>query len=182
MRDEAARALALLCRPVCIASILALALNSCVIAFLRFDSTPRLWCLVPLLIGLAVITVLDIRTKIIPDILTLPGIAYGLLVAVFTESPSLPDALIGTVVGGGVVFVVAVVSRGAVGGGDIKLAAMLGAALGWRGVLAVLAFSQVAAAVVALALLITRRATWRDPLPVGAFISLIGAIMLLGAP
>ena len=60
--------------------------------------------------------------------------------------------------------------------------AMLGAALGWKGALAVLAFSQLAAALVALGLLIGRRAGRRDPLPVGAVMSLMGAVMLLGGP
>ena len=181
MPDEAVGALALLRRPFCAASVLALALIFLIIAFLRFGWTPRLWCLTPLLIALSVIAVLDLRTKIIPDVLTLPGIAYALVVAAFTESSPLPYAVLGAVIGGGTVLLVAMVSRGAVGGGDIKLAALLGAALGWNGVLAVLALSQVAAALIALALLISRRATSRDPLAVGAIISLIGAVMLLGA-
>jgi leader peptidase (prepilin peptidase)/N-methyltransferase len=137
---------------------------------------------VPLLIALAVVIVLDLRTKIIPDIVVLPGIAYALVVAVFMESPALVEAVLGAVVGGGITLLVAVISRGAIGGGDIKLVAMLGAALGWKGALAVLAFSQLAAAVVALGLLIGCRAGRRDPLPVGAVISLVGAVMLLGGP
>jgi prepilin signal peptidase PulO-like enzyme (type II secretory pathway) len=141
---------------------------------------PRFWCLVPLFIALAVIIVLDFRTKVIPDIVTLPGIVYSLAVASFVQSPSVGQALLGVVVGGGIVFLIAVISRGAVGGGDIKLMAMLGAALGWKGAVTVLALSQVAAALVALGLLIARRAGRRDVLPVGAIISLLGAVMLLG--
>ena len=182
MQGEAARALALLRRPVCLASVLALALTSTVIAFLRFGWTPRLWCLVPLFIALAVIIVLDLRTKVIPDVITIPGLAYALVVAAFIESPSFGGAVLGAVVGGGIVFLVAVISRGAVGGGDIKLMGMLGAALGWKGALAVLAFSQVAAALVALTLLIAQRATRSDLLPVGAIISFLGIVMLLGGP
>jgi prepilin signal peptidase PulO-like enzyme (type II secretory pathway) len=179
-QDEAACALGLLRRPLSAGGVFALALTFSVVAFLRFGWTPRLWCLVPLLIALAVIIVLDFRTKIIPDVLTLPGLVYALVVAAFGESPSLGQAVLGAVAGGGIVFLITVVSRGAVGGGDIKLMAMLGAALGWKGALAVLAFSQLAAGLVALGLLITRRASRRDVLPVGAIISLLGAVMLLG--
>ena len=182
MQGEAARALALLRRPVCLASVLALALTSTVIAFLRFGWTPRLWCLVPLFIALAIIMVLDLRTKVIPDVVTLPGIAYALVIATFMESPSLAGAVLGAVTAGGIVWLVAVVSRGAIGGGDIKLMGMLGAALGWKGALAVLAFSQVAAALLALTLLIAQRAKRRDLLPVGAIISFLGIVMLLGGP
>ena len=181
MQGEAARALALLRRPVCLASVLALALTSTVIAFLRFGWTPRLWCLVPLFIALAIIMVLDLRTKVIPDVVTLPGIAYALVIATFTESPSLAGAVLGAVTAGGIVWLVAVVSRGAIGGGDIKLMGMLGAALGWKGALAVLAFSQVAAALLALTL-IAQRARRHDLLPVGAIISILGVVMLLGGP
>jgi prepilin signal peptidase PulO-like enzyme (type II secretory pathway) len=178
--DQTACALALLCKPSSAAAILALAPTFSAIAFLRFGWTPELWSLMPLLIALAVIIVLDIRTKVIPDAVTLPGIAYALAVTAFVKSPSIGQALLGAVVGGGMVFLIAVISRGAIGGGDIKLMSMLGAALGWKGALVVLAFSQMLAALVALGLLIARRAGRHDLLPVGAIISLLGAVMLLG--
>jgi leader peptidase (prepilin peptidase) / N-methyltransferase len=180
IQDEAACALALLHRPASVAGVLALALTFSAIAFLRFGWTPRLWCFMPLLIALAVIIILDLRTKVIPDIVTLPGILYALAVTAFVQSPSVGQALLGAVAGGGIVFLIAVVSHGAVGGGDIKLMAMLGAALGWKGALVVLAFSQVVAALVALGLLIARRAGRHDLLPVGAIISFLGVVMLLG--
>jgi Flp pilus assembly protein protease CpaA len=179
-RDQTASALALLRKPSSVAVILALAPTFCTIAFLRFGWSPKLWFLVPVLIALAMIVVIDVRTKIIPDVVVLPGIAYVLLVAAFMESSAFVEAVLGAVVGGGIILSVAVVSHGAIGGGDIKLMAMLGAALGWKEALVVLAFSQVAAALVALGLLITRRAGRHDLLPVGAIISLLGAVMLLG--
>lgn len=182
IQGEVTYALALLRHPVSVAGILGLALTLSAVAFLRFGSTPRLWGLVPLLMALAVTIVLDLRAKVIPDIVTLPGIVYALALAAVVETPPLPEAVLGAVAGGGILLLLAVVSRGAFGGGDIKLMAMLGAVLGWKGALVVLAFSQVAAALAALGLLIARRAGRRDPLPVGAVISLLGAVMLLGKP
>lgn len=182
MQNQLAYALSLLRRPAYVAGVLALGLTSTLVGFLRFGWTPRLWYLLPLLIALALIIVLDVRTKIIPDIVTLPGIVYALVLAAFMENPWLGSAVLGAVAGGGIVLLVAVLSHGAVGGGDIKLMAMLGAALGWKGALAVLAFSQLAAALVALGLLISRGVGRRDTLPVGAIISFLGTIMLLGAP
>jgi prepilin signal peptidase PulO-like enzyme (type II secretory pathway) len=179
-QDQTACALAFLRKPSSAAAILALAPTFSAIAFLRFGWTPELWSLMPLLVALAVIIVLDIRTKVIPDAVTLPGIVYALAVTAFVKSPSIGQALLGAVVGGGIVFLIAVISRGAIGGGDIKLMAMLGAALGWKGAVVVLAFSQVAAALVALGLLIARRAGRHHLLPVGAIISLLGVVMLLG--
>ena len=181
-QNQRACALAIFRKPSSVTAILALALTFFVIAFLRLGCVSRFWWLVPLLIALAAIIVLDFRTKVIPDIVTLPGIVYALAVTPFVQSPSVGQALLGVVVGGGIVFLIAVVSRGAIGGGDLKLMAMLGAALGWKGALVVLAFSQVAAALIALGLLIARRAGRQDLLPVGAIISLVGAVMLLGTP
>jgi hypothetical protein len=126
-----------------------------------------------------VIIVLDLRTKVIPDVVTLPGIGYALALAGFVESPSLGPALLGGVAGGGIVFLMAVISRGTVGGGDIKLMAMLGAALGWKGAVAVWRCRRWRRPS-SHGLLIARRAGRHDELPVGAIISLFGVVMLLG--
>ena len=182
LRQGPTRALGVLRQPLCIASALGLALTSVVIAFLRFGWTAQMGFLIPLLVLLAVIAVLDLKTNIIPDVLTLPGIAYALVIAVPMESSTLVAAVLGGIVGGGVVLLLAVVSRGAVGGGDIKLASMLGAALGWKAVLPVLAISQVGGALIAVIFLIARRAGSRDHLPVGTIISLAGIATLIGNP
>jgi leader peptidase (prepilin peptidase)/N-methyltransferase len=142
---------------------------------------------VPLLAALALVIVLDLRSRIIPDLLTLPGLAYALLIAAALPwYPSLLEAGLGALVGGGIVLLLAIVSRGAMGGGDIKLMAMLGAALGWRPAQPILsqpvvlafALSQLVGGVIALALLITRRAGRKSHLPVGALIALFGALLL----
>ena len=129
------------------------------------------------------IVVLDLRIRIIPDIITLPGLAYALgLAAIRTWDPTVIEAGLGALVGGGVVLLVAIVSRGGMGGGDIKLMAMLGAALGWRGALIVLAFSQVVGAIIVLGVLVVRRRRPARHLPVGALIALFGAICLIYNP
>jgi Flp pilus assembly protein protease CpaA len=92
------------------------------------------------------------------------------------------EAGLGALVGGGVVLLVALVSRGGMGGGDIKLMAMLGAALGWKGALIVLAFSQVVGAIIVLGVLVVRRRRPARHLPVGALIALFGAIFLVYSP
>jgi leader peptidase (prepilin peptidase)/N-methyltransferase len=140
---------------------------------------PRWWQLLPLLGALALVVVLDLRIRIIPDIITLPGLAYALgLAAVAVRSPTVIEAGLGALVGGGVVLLVAIVSRGGMGGGDIKLMAMLGAALGWRGALIALALSQL----VVLGILVVRRRRPSRHLPVGALIALFGAILLVYSP
>jgi prepilin signal peptidase PulO-like enzyme (type II secretory pathway) len=117
----------------------------------------------------------------IPDVLTLPGIAYTLtLAAVVSGGPSLMQAGLGVIVGGGLLLLLAVVTRGGIGGGDIKLMAMLGGALGWKGALIAFALSQLGGGVVVLYLLLTGRAERRKTLPIGTLIALIGAGFLAG--
>ncbi|MGH7398123.1 MAG: prepilin peptidase [Candidatus Rokuibacteriota bacterium] len=180
---EVARRLAEIARPVSLACSLGLALGFALLAFRRLGPAPRWWQLLPLLGALAVVVVLDLRIRMIPDIITLPGLAYALgLAAVSARTPTVIEAGLGALVGGGVVLLVAIVSRGGMGGGDIKLMAMLGAALGWRGALTALALSQVVGAAIVLGLLVVRRRRPARHLPVGALIALFGAVLLIYAP
>lgn len=90
-----------------------------------------------LLIAAVIISYIDFRLGKIPDWLTLPGIVIGLLLTVLPESRELTDSLAGVVLGFSILYVLAfagelVLKKPVMGGGDIKLAAMLGAFLGWN--------------------------------------------------
>ena len=160
-----------------------LAIGLALLALRRFGAAPRWWQLLPLLGALALVVVLDLRIRVIPDIITLPGLAYALGLAALTAwSPTVVESARGALVGGGVVLLVAIVSRGAMGGGDIKLMGMLGAALGWGGALAALALSQIVGAVIVLGFLVVRRRRPTRHLPVGALIAFFGAVLLIYRP
>lgn len=153
------------------------------LALRRFGTAPRWWLLLPLLGALAVIVIVDLRARIIPNIITLPGVVYALaLAAVSGGGRRLMEAGLGVLVGAGLVFLIAVVSRGGIGGGDIKLMAMLGAALGWKGALVALALSQIAGAAVVLGVLVAHRRRPGRHFPVGALIALFGALLLIYSP
>ena len=163
------------------ASILGLGLVFALLAHAQHNWTWQRCALLPLLIALALIMVLDLRSRIIPDVITLPGTAYALLLAAgFRGAAGFVEGGLGALAGGAIVLLFAIVSRGGIGGGDIKLMAMLGAALGWKGAFIAFALSQITAGLLALILVIVRR--WRQPMPVGAFIALFGALMLVSRP
>ena len=89
-----------------------------------------------LAVVLLVVACIDLAHTIIPDAITLPGMLAGLLASLVLTPVGLGNALIGVLLGGGVFLVIAVLSRGGMGGGDIKFIAMIGAFLGWQAVLA----------------------------------------------
>lgn len=157
----------------------ALGLGFALLALQRLGLTPRWLALLPLLFVLAAIMVVDLMTKTIPDIVTLPSMVYALgLAAVSGGGVGLLEAGLGLLIGGGLLLLLAVVTRGGVGGGDIKLVALLGSALGWKPALIAFALSQLGGGVVLLYLLITGRAERRRTLPIGSLIALIGAGLL----
>ena len=106
-------------------------------AALAFGPTLHAGVAAALLAALFAITMIDLERQIIPDVISLPGILAGVLANLATGRVSWLESVVGIVVGGGVFLAIAVVGswlagQDAMGGGDIKLAAMLGAFLGWK--------------------------------------------------
>lgn len=130
--------------------------------------------------ALIVITFVDLDHQIIPDVITLPGIPLFLLAAVFVMKISFRDALIGMAIGGGLLYLIAFsyeffTKREGMGGGDIKLLAMLGGFLGWQSLWVILLVSSLSGALVGIALMIAKGADLKYAVPFGPFLA-IGAI------
>ncbi|MBI4517420.1 MAG: prepilin peptidase, partial [Deltaproteobacteria bacterium] len=126
--------------------------------------------------ALIVVTFVDLDHQIIPDVISLPGIALGLLAALVLSTPGFISAIIGAVLGGGVLFAVAAgyqwfTGREGMGGGDIKLLAMIGAFLGWRAIPVTLLLASLSGSLVGLSLILLRRADARVPIPFGPFLA-----------
>ncbi|HET7342540.1 MAG TPA: A24 family peptidase [Methylomirabilota bacterium] len=136
-----------------------------------------------LLAALVAITMIDLARQIIPDAITLPGILAGVLANLATRRVPWQDSLIGVAVGGAIFFAIALVGswmagQEAMGGGDVKLAAMLGAFLGWKILLSSLFVSAVGGGILAAALIGSGLRGRKDPLPFGPFLAAGGAIGL----
>lgn len=100
---------------------------------------------IPMLIIMGVAVYTDLRSKMIYDWVTLPGIAYFLLYHAFVHTDRWFSFVLGVVVLGGITLVMAIISRGQLGGGDIKLFAVVGAALGWQAGLLVMGLTYLLA-------------------------------------
>jgi prepilin signal peptidase PulO-like enzyme (type II secretory pathway) len=95
----------------------------------------------------------------------------------------LGNAVLGALLGSGVFLVIAVLSRGGMGGGDIKLMAMIGAFLGWQAVLVTIFLGAVSMAVVGLVLRLLRRLGPQELVPFGPFLALRALLaMVWGEP
>src|SRR5579862_4565581 len=120
----------------------------------------------------------DFDTQRLPDVLTLPGIALGLLSSAFLP-PGWWSALVGTALGAGILLAIRwiwfrIKHVDAMGLGDVKMLAMIGAFLGWQQVWVVLVLSSFAGAVLGIALTTARGRSMQSRLPFGTFLA-IGA-------
>ena len=133
--------------------------------------------------ALIVITVIDLYHQIIPDVISLPGIGMGLLASLLIPQITLFNSLIGILLGGGSLFIVAtfyqwLFKREGMGGGDIKLLAMIGAFLGWKAVLLTILLSSLIGSVTGILMVVVKGKDFKYAIPFGPFLSL-GAVISL---
>jgi leader peptidase (prepilin peptidase) / N-methyltransferase len=119
--------------------------------------------------ALIIITAIDIEHQVIPDIITLPGIAMGLIVGIYTIGYT--DSLLGLFLGSGLFFLLAIISNGGMGGGDIKYIAAAGALLGWGKVLLVIFIGAFLGSIVGLFQVAMKKQTRKSMVPFGPFLA-----------
>ena len=151
--------------------------------FWMFGFTPVAWAYAALVSALIVVTGTDLSHTMIPDAVTLPGIVVGLLCAALILPITLMESLMGVLVGGGLLWFLAWISpyvfgKEGMGGGDIKLMAMVGAFIGWQPVLLAIMIGSFLGSVIGGALMISGVISRREPIPFGPFLA-IGSLLAL---
>jgi len=131
--------------------------------------------------ALLVVTGTDLTHKIIPNVVTLPGIAIGLIGGATVLPVGLINALLGVAVGGGILWVLAWASpylfgKEGMGGGDIKLLAMIGAFLGWKPALLTIMIGSLTGSVIGISLIALRFMKRDEYIPFGPFL-VLGALL-----
>lgn len=126
--------------------------------------------------AMIVLFAIDLEHQILPNIITLPGVAAGLVFSL-AFPPGLLDAVLGALVGGGVLWLISeayfrFTGQEGMGGGDIKMLAMIGAFLGWKLVLVTLIVSSLTGSLIGLLLILARKGTLKLALPYGTFLAL----------
>jgi len=151
-----------------------------ILLYWKYGFSLQLLCAFFFTAALIVITFIDIDYQIIPDVISLPGIPLCFLAAVFVMGVPFLESLIGILVGGGILYVIAVgyewiAKREGMGGGDIKLLAMLGAFFGWKSLLFIVLCSSLTGAIVGVTLMVIQRQDMKYAVPFGPFLAL-GAV------
>ncbi len=120
--------------------------------------------------------VIDVRTKILPNVITIPGMLAGLIFAALGWSISFKNSLGGIVVGGGILLLISLLSRGGMGMGDVKFLALIGSFLGpLATVIALFLASFFGALFGSIYLYITKKDR-KTPIPFGPFL-MLGALI-----
>ena len=139
------------------------------------------WFLLPMI-------VIDLRTQLLPDSLTLPllwaGLSFNLLGWGFVD---LESAVLGAVFGYGSFWLIFQIFRlltgkEGMGFGDFKLLAALGAWLGWQALPLIILLSSVVGALVGVALMVSGRLNRETPMPFGPYLAVAGWIAMLWGP
>jgi leader peptidase (prepilin peptidase)/N-methyltransferase len=126
--------------------------------------------------ALIVLFAIDLEHHLLPNAITLPGIVVGFVFSFFTE-PGWFASLLGIVLGGGVLFLVAeayyrVRHEEGLGMGDVKMLAMIGAFVGWKLMLVSLMMASLSGSIIGLAVIATGRGGMKYALPFGTFLAL----------
>jgi leader peptidase (prepilin peptidase) / N-methyltransferase len=129
--------------------------------------------------AMIVLFVIDLEHRILPDVITLPGIVIGFLFSFFMP-PGWLDSLIGIIVGGGSLWLLGEIyfrvrHEEGMGFGDVKMLAMIGAFLGWKLMLLTLVLSSFIGSIVGVTMIVLQRGDMKYALPFGTFLA-IGAI------
>jgi leader peptidase (prepilin peptidase)/N-methyltransferase len=148
----------------------------------HFGPTPQLLQALVLISLLWILTLIDLETGLLPNVLTFPGIAMGLLFAWWLGDPV--SALIGAVAGYGFFWLVArlflmVTGREGMGYGDFKLLAMLGAFMGWQALPFIVFFSSVVGAIIGSLSLLAAGRHMRAEIPFGPYLAAAGVVWFI---
>jgi leader peptidase (prepilin peptidase)/N-methyltransferase len=137
--------------------------------------------------ALVAITFIDLDHQIIPDVISLPGIVVGFLCSFAVPWISWTDSLLGILAGGGSLYLVAVgyellTRKEGMGGGDIKLLAMIGAFLGWKAVLPIVFISSLMGSLVGVPVMLITKADSKLAIPFGPFLAAAALFYLFWGP
>ncbi|MBN1445015.1 MAG: prepilin peptidase [Candidatus Omnitrophica bacterium] len=159
------------------------------LVYLKFGLTANFYIYALFAFCMLIMGFIDIDTYLISDVIVLPGIVLGLAFSSFfpqmhygmARAESVLYSLTGIILGGGLLLFLGMVGKllfrkEAMGGGDVKLLAMVGAFLGWKCVFITIFFASLLGTVISLTLIALKKKTMEDYVPFGPYLGL-GAVI-----
>lgn len=151
--------------------------------FLRFGPTLAFAALFLFCSALVVITFIDIEHQIIPDEISLPGIIVGFVLSFFIPGHTWLNSLFGILLGGGSLLLVAwlyqrLTGKEGMGGGDIKLLAMMGAFLGWKAVPFIIFASSLIGSIIGVSIMLLQKKDGKLAIPFGPYLAFAAVLYI----
>lgn len=146
--------------------------------FWRFGFTADLLKYIFLISLLLILSVIDLDSKTIPNIFVIIIFAWALFWQTISPAISWADAALGLLAGGGITLLIALLSRGGMGGGDIKLLAALGFLAGWLDLLLIFFIAVLLGAIAGLAVMVIQKKSGKTAIPFGPFIAAAYTLVL----
>jgi leader peptidase (prepilin peptidase)/N-methyltransferase len=151
-------------------------------AFLRYGFTLDFFFHIIFFCLLIAISGIDLTHQVIPDILSFPGIAFGLLYQLLHGT--IVSGIAGLLFGGGLILIIRLVGgrvykKEVMGMGDVFLCAMIGAFVGFPYIIAAIFFGALFGAVLGIVYIISTRQSRESPIPFGPFLSIGGLSIVL---
>ena len=155
--------------------------------YLRFGLTLSFFILAVLCAALVTVAFIDLEHRIIPDEISLSGIVIGFACSFFIPRLGWLNSLLGILTGGGSLFLVAwgyerFTGKEGMGGGDIKLLAMLGAFFGWKAIPFIIFVSSLTGSVIGVTVMLIKKRDGKLAIPFGPFLVLGALIHIFFGP
>jgi len=155
--------------------------------FMKYGPTVQFLLLFLFSSALLIITFIDLSHQIIPDVISIPGIPCGIGASLLIPTVSWQDSLLGILVGGGLLLFIAVgykwiTDREGMGGGDIKLLAMMGAWLGWKAIPFIILASSLIGILIGGGSGLLLKKSLRAKIPFGPFLAIASLIYIFFGP
>jgi leader peptidase (prepilin peptidase)/N-methyltransferase len=153
--------------------------------FVKYGLSPHYFLFYFFSASLIIVTFVDLRHKIIPDVISLPGILVGLVaVPLFTlNGLSWKDSLLGMIIGGGLLYLIGISyewlrKKEGMGMGDVKLLAMIGAWMGYMALPYIILISSLTGIIIGGGSLLLTKKDLGQTIPFGPFL-VLGTLMTL---
>ncbi len=147
--------------------------------YLQYGYSTKILILMLLISALIVISLIDLKYKIIPNIISYSFIIIGLILALFFNHISILNSVFGIVIPAGLLLILALLYKKGMGMGDVKLVAMIGAFIGWKYTLLGIFFGSLFGSVIGLVMIGSGIIDRKSRIPFAPFIGFGTLISIL---